>query len=275
MPKLLQKGLEANDNIEFEEWRKVEVDGKKRMKVIKITMARDEYETYMKMQYSEFLEHVQRVKAQYNSIRQLKENLPEQELVVHLDFAENFTCCNADEIQSAYWNSMAVMRHPVVVYFKNVNDLQHKSYIYVSSVASHNSTAVYTILKKLVPDLKALIPNLKMIHYWTDSPSSQYRNRFIFDIVIYHMSLFGVAARWNYFKCGHRKGPCDGIGGISKRQAREASKQGKVIIQDAQDYYRWAIDSSKSIEYVLYSADEYETASEELKEINPKVIPGP
>ena len=55
-----------------------------------------------------------------------------------------------------------------------------------------------------------------------------------------HEETFGAKAVWNYFEAGHGKGPCDGIGGTSKRLADEAVKQEKVSIQDASDFMKWA-----------------------------------
>ena len=117
--------------------------------------------------------------------------------MVQTDFAENWTCSNADEMQSAYWNSAAVTLHPVVIHYKSAGGLAHKNIIYASDVTSHNLTVVYTILKHLVPELGDMFPNMNMI--WTDSPSSQYRNRYILDVVLHHKELFGAKVRWNYF----------------------------------------------------------------------------
>ena len=87
----------------------------------------------------------------------------------------------------------------------------------MSDEPGHNASTVYAILKKLIPEIKIIIPDLKMVHYWTDSPTSQYRNKSIFNIVCNHEKwLEGGAAAWNYFEAGHGKGPCDGIGGTAK-----------------------------------------------------------
>jgi hypothetical protein len=102
---------------------------------------------------------------------------------------------------------------------------------------------------------------LKYIHYWTDSPSSQYRNRYIFNHIYNHFSVYGIFADWNYFEVGHGKGPCDGIGGTCKRAASEAVKQGKVSIQDARDVFNWATKNEKAISYMFYSDEEYNSAA--------------
>ena len=39
------------------------------------------------------------------------------------------------------------------------------------------------------------------------------------------------------WEAGHRKGPCDGLGGTSKRMTGEAVKTGKVAIQNLSDFY--------------------------------------
>ena len=50
--------------------------------------------------------------------------------------------------------------------------------------------------------------------------------------------MYGLKS-WHYFECGHGKGPCDGVGGATKR-SDNAIKQGKVVIQDADEFYKWA-----------------------------------
>lgn len=214
------------------------------MKIVKVKLQKDDFKLQMEQQYKEFLQHVSGVKTQYTAIRETKADLPPNVILVHMDFAENFTCSNADEVQSAYWNSTAVTILLVVVYYRK-EELEHRNFIFVSDVTNHHSTAVYTILKKLVPESKSLLPDLKVVHYWTDSPSSQYSNKYIFDIVQHHVDLLTVQARWNYFESGHGKGPCDGLGGVRKRQAAEACMKGKVNIQDTIDFFQVGKNSEK------------------------------
>lgn len=71
------------------------------MKVVRVSMKQEEFLTYMTTQYDDFLKHVERVRTQYSAIRCVKENLPGHQIIVHMDFAESFTCCNADEVKIA------------------------------------------------------------------------------------------------------------------------------------------------------------------------------
>lgn len=184
--------------------------------------------------------HVQRVQTQYREIRRLEENLPQGEVLLWMDFAENYTCASLEEVQSAYWNTSMVSLHTMVAYFPG-DRIQRslQCYVAVSDVLSHNATAVFTILKKVLPIIKEDYPLVRKIHYLTDSPTSQYRNKTIFQLLIDHEMEFGTKAQWNYLESGHGKGPCDGLGASVKRAADMAIKQGKATIQNGEEFYLW------------------------------------
>ena len=99
-------------------------------------------------------------------------------------------------------------------------------------------------MDKLIPTLKEICPLADGIHYWTDSPSSQYRNKTISDLVANHPKAYEMRARWNYFESGLGKGPCDCQGGTIKRMADEAVKRGAAVIQDPNDFFEWAQNSN-------------------------------
>ncbi|WAR29651.1 hypothetical protein MAR_003219 [Mya arenaria] len=120
-------------------------------------------------------------------------------------------------------------------------------------ILNHNASMVSAIITKTVEAVKKLVPNLAMIHFWTDSPSSQYRNR------------HGCRATWHYFESGHGKSACDGVGGTAKRNADMAVKQSKAVIQDAHDFFAWAISAQSEIEYQLKTPEEYQTCHEEVE----------
>ncbi len=62
-------------------------------------------------------------------------------------------------------------------------------------------------------------------------------------------------------KSGHGKSACDGIGAVAKSSASDAINQGKVTIQDANDFFAWANSGNSIVRYQYYSSEEYETAS--------------
>jgi len=144
-------------------------------------------------------------------------------------------------------------------------------------VIFHNASAVYAILLKLIPQLKEECKDLKTIHYLTDSPTSQYRNRTIFQFIAQHQDEFGIDARWNYLESGHGKGPCDGLGASVKRSAGDAIKHVKCSIQDANDFFAWAthsVNTGSKVRYFLYTQQDYDEAKKNLSN-RPAVRPVP
>ncbi|KAH3702379.1 hypothetical protein DPMN_077397 [Dreissena polymorpha] len=94
-----------------------------------------------------------------------------------------------------------------------------------------------SIFDKVMGLVKFLVPSVECVHFWTDSPSSQYRNKSIFHLISTFQNLYVTLPSWNFFECGNDKGPCDGIGDTTKRNADNAVKHGKAMIQIATDIY--------------------------------------
>ena len=94
--------------------------------------------------------------------------------------------------------------------------------------------------------------DINKVYYITDSPMSQYRNKFIINIVSCHQLIFRMPAVWHYFEKGHAKGPCDVIGGAVKRSASQAAKHG-VPMADAHQLYDWALQHEGGISFVMIS----------------------
>jgi len=169
-----------------------------------------------------------------------------------------------------------VTLHPVVIYTRYTDGtLKQISYIYVSDTQAHNSETVYAFLKHITEELKSSRPDIECVHYITDSPTLQYRNKTRMYVVANHDTLFGTAASWQYWEAGHGKGPCDGVGGASKRQADLAVKRHSAVIQTAREYYNWGKSETGSYtRYVFVPKAECEFALDELSKLNIKPVKG-
>ena len=152
--------------------------------------------------------------------------------------------------------------------------LKVTSACYVSDVTDHTAPMVFAILKQIVTLAKQTVPELKYIHYLSDFPSSQYRNKHLMYIIAQHDKMFGIPCTWTYFESGHGKGPCDGIGGSSKRLADLAVKTDKASILCAQDFADWGNKSSKKVQYSVVSQSDYIVAKNEINLFNAKPVPG-
>ena len=99
------------------------------MKIVDTHMTKEEFVTHVTTQVEEFSEHVSRIRIQYQEMKCLKDSLPPNHCIVHMDFSENYSCKSVQEIQSAYWNQTSVIFHLPVIYYKTAEseELKHKA----------------------------------------------------------------------------------------------------------------------------------------------------
>lgn len=146
--------------------------------------------------------------------------------LLQMDFAENFTCLWQNEIQSAHWRQRQVSVYTVMVYHREYT----WSCVIVSDYREHEKCAVSAFTSQILDVIKTEFPSVKMIDVWSDGPSSQYKNKFVFALLPKLENHHGFQIRWNYFATSHGKGPNDGLGGNVKRMAhRLIMTQAKLI----------------------------------------------
>lgn len=179
--------------------------------------------------------HVYIIRHQFRSYRCLKESLQVNEAILHIDFSENYVCKNAAEIQSAHFgasNHQATIHTGVVYRF---NSLQ--SFGTISESYRHDPAAIWSHLHPVLSDLRANNPEITDLHFFSDGPTPQYRNKqnfYLFSTQVHLMGFLG--ASWNFFESGHGKGAPDAIGGALKRQA-DAMVNAGFDIPDATHLY--------------------------------------
>ena len=111
------------------------------MQIVTVEKIIGEFIILMRSELREFRKRVHRVKVQYGQFRRLKEILPSNHAICHMNFAENYTCGFAEEIQPAYFDKNTVTLHPVVIYRKDEteNIVKRESLVVVSDELSHTS----------------------------------------------------------------------------------------------------------------------------------------
>lgn len=102
-------------------------------------------------------------------------------------------------------------------------------------------TTVYEFQKIIVTYLKKKFTPTK-IFYFTDDATQYFKNKYNFMNLLSHKKDFGIAAEWHFHVTAHGKGPCNEIGGNSKRLAARASLQmsanNSILIPEI--LYQWA-----------------------------------
>ena len=164
-------------------------------------------------------------KQQSRYCKDRKEALQAGEFLVVGDFSENYSFIVQDAVQGYHWTNSQATLHPFVFYWKDQNkELQHSSYVVISECNNHDTVAVHLFQRHLIEHLKSKHQVTKII-YFSDGCAGQYKNCKNFINLCYHLEDFAVPAEWHFFATSHGKGPCDGVGGVVKRQAAKASLQ--------------------------------------------------
>ena len=270
-------------SVTCETWQYVEVEygvvqkdtGKKRtckkLRLRHNTLAKQAFIEKMSKEFVTMREHSLRAQTQHRVVRELREGMSEAEVTIQMDFAENWPVSYPESPQSVYYSKEPVTLHPAVIHYKvkesdGTVKVKHKSLALVTDDRKHDTGAILAFMGYLSKFVQDELPNVSTIHYVSDSPSSQYRNRGIFSLLAKHRDLFGVDATWTYFEAGHGKGPCDGVGAAAKRNADLLVKRNHLI-ENAADFAREGNALEGTVLYHCIPEEDVAAAREQVSEL--------
>lgn len=210
---LRQKFEDADEVITFKQWTTVD-----RTQLTSQQLPVSEFIDLLSSKLLTLIPHHYISHSQSSYLKKRKELINKNEVIILMDFAENYSFHVQDEAQGYHWTHQTCTVHPVVCYYKTEeNVLKHTSICFLSEDMQHDVVMVYSIQQKTIAFLKTKIPQLQKVEYFTDGCAAQYKNRKSFYNLCHHKSDFGVQAVWSFFATSHGKSPCDGIGGTVKR----------------------------------------------------------
>ncbi|KAK3907971.1 ARL14 effector protein [Frankliniella fusca] len=241
MQEILEVHFDAEliDDVTYNSW--VSSSSDTRCTLLTVIKPKEEFIECFLKDLSDLKEHDFIAFQQRKYLQYLKDNLPVGDAVVLLDFAENYRMIIQNEVQGYHWTTTEATIHPFVAYYRDEEkeELKHFNMVIISDTKSHTAVTIFAFQKHFINFLKAHVMGIKKIHYFSDSTTSQYRNRNAFCNLCHHLEDFGIEAEWNYFETAHGKSPCDSLGGIIKRCAAKASLQG-TLIRSAEELFTWA-----------------------------------
>ena len=128
-----------------------------------------------------------------------KSGLAPREMIVTVDFSENYSFIFQDAAQGFNWNNLQATIHPFAAYFKKVVNcviLHVATYVVVSECLHHNTTAVHLYQRYFIAFLRRFfLPD------YNHGAASQYKNR-INVINLCHHKDFGIFSRMALFSYG-------------------------------------------------------------------------
>lgn len=263
-----------NEEIEYKQWESTDRDklSSKNEKVVDVISVLAE-----KMKNIVTHDFVAYEQAVY--LQNLKESLPENKAIIMMDFSMNYTCIVQDATQKYHWSKKGVTVHPVVIYYTDSDgELKNKNLCFISDDVKHDVTQVRLAQEKTIEFIKKNCPQVTEVVYVTDGCAAQYKCCSSFFNLCQHERKYGLKAEWVFFATSHGKSPCDGIGGLVKRETYKESlrRPYENQILNATHVFIFCQSSklSESITFFLIPHTEVAEARQFEESLKPITIPG-
>ena len=131
---------------------------------------------------NKYCRHVFNITHQYRELSKLKENISENECILHIDFSENYACKIETEVQGMHFGASRnqVSLHTGVMYIK---DLKPSSFCSISESTRHDPPSIWAHLQPVIDEIKTKFPLVNMLHCISDGPTTQYRSKTNFYLI--------------------------------------------------------------------------------------------
>ena len=136
---------------------------------------------------------------QSNYLRECKEDIEKNEVIILGDFVENYSFVVQDEVHRFHWNNLQCTLNPVVVYYKGGDALQSVSYCIISDDNKHHVGMVYQVQKETIIDLKLRFLYLCQAMYFSDGCAGQYKNCKNLYNLCYHKPDYNIDVKMSVF----------------------------------------------------------------------------
>jgi hypothetical protein len=192
----------------------------------------------------------------FNVLR--KDSSPEN-ILLQVDFAENYAAQYQNEIQSAHWGNPQVCVFTGVVWYGD----EKASYAIVADNISHDRFCVDVFIRKIIDIYKEKFPTLKTVNIFSDGCAAQFKSRYNFANMTLMKKDYDLAElTWSFFATSHGKGAVDGIGAVVKRHVWNAVRAKDVAVRNAEMFAGLCTELKVSVIYV--PSDEIKAAEEKL-----------
>ena len=277
--------LEPGTMVEWYEWRtkKVERESSHSTDIAPRTVSRTAKENVkgtIKQLTNEFHEelskcckHLYNIKHQFKAVRQLKEKLTSEDVLIHIDFSENLNCKYSSEIQSVHFGASQrqISLHTGVIYTSTNPTLPFCS---ISDNLKHSPCGIWGHMCPVLQFIKEKNNSVKNLYVLSDGPTTQYRCKENFFLLTKKPLEIGYkSVNWNFLEAGHGKGAPDGIGAVIKREADRAVLHGSDIT-GAESLYDTLTVKNIAVELFLIKDEDIKLPENDLQSTTISAVPG-
>lgn len=248
-----------DESVKWRHWRKVD----DRIMLTDTVASLSDIIHELQMQLPLFKRHFFIKRAQQHYFETLKESIKDGDLVLQIDFAENYRLICQNEVQSAHFNYKQASIFTCVAWMFE----KTKSYAVITDSLTHSKIDVYIFITNIVQEIIAQYGNFENIYFFSDGSSCQFKNKFIVWSLTDFLVQFGCnKIEWNYFATSHGKGAVDGVGAVIKRKVWGITKTKNIILTDGFSFFNCAREHIAAIHIIYIGSDTIKDMSPTLTE---------
>lgn len=187
-------------------------------------------------QLSGMSKHLFHFRWQAMQFDECKKQLQDGDVMMVMDFAQNYTHHRQDEIQGAYWSRNQSTLHPIVTYYpcpeEGCDHLERDEIMIVSDDRNHDFMAVNAFVERALAHLRSKGVPMKRLIIWSDNCAQQYKSCNVF----YQISTeTKILWQRNYFCSKHGKAEADGCIGRLAQHIDAVVRSGRQEFSDASE----------------------------------------
>ena len=245
---------DSSTQLKFRQWRAAEK--------IDISLGVLDVFEEMKNQLKAYLIHVYIKRKQAGYQQALISKVDGIKILLQVDFSENASLQQQDEIQSVHWTHGQAT---LFTAFAWIDDKTTESIVLIPDQLQHTKLGVYSYMSYIFFFFKSKYPNIDEIHVISDGASSQFKQRYLFSNLYGWENKFDILLRWLFFATSHGKGVVDGLGGTVKRSVWRYVRSGRGQATTPLSFCQVAIARNPSVHIHFISADSIESNKETLE----------
>lgn len=266
-PLLGNKSVETGEKTWYYSWitKKIERQGaKNKMYIVSITervkvlCTIDELLERLQNIIPKFFKHYFTTNHQFKALSGIKNDLKQDEILLIIDFSQNYASKYSEEIQATHFGASKtqISLHTGGFYYRDKNGmLLVKTFATVSDCLRHDAAAIWAHLSPIFRMIKEIVPDVKVINFQSDGPSTQYKNKSNFFFFRYFSNALKMkSCTWNFTASGHGKSVADAVGAHVKSLCDRSVANGTDILH-AEDVATTVNKSSQKITVQVVSQE--------------------
>ena len=233
-----------SQEIKFYTWMKNDEDHLTKM------LATEEIEDCLRIwqeKVTHLKRHIHTKRKQQQEYNRIKNNLQTNEILIHLDYSENYKSKQQNAIQSAYFGNTSFSLFTACAYYRDITDdnkLKTIPLTITSELNDKSRASSLSCVNAAISYVRDSIPNgIQVVHVFSDGCAAQFRSRFVFALA--SQIHTDIELQWHYSEAHHGKGPMDGIGGTIKRMVFRKVLSKQVVINSPKQFADFADTLSK------------------------------